>query len=72
MSIEDPEMLEDLNLFLSRQVLISKKYNAALIDECSELVQLLIVQLAELNILEFRAYGNESQSETVTVFSQWD
>jgi hypothetical protein len=38
MRIEYPEMLEDLNLSLGRQVLVSEKYNTTLADECGKLV----------------------------------
>jgi hypothetical protein len=45
MIVQNPEMLKDLNLPLCCQVLVSEKDNTALIDECSELIQLLVIQL---------------------------
>jgi hypothetical protein len=45
MFVQNPKMLKDLNLPLCCHVLVSEKDNTAFIDECSKLIQLLVIQL---------------------------
>lgn len=43
MRIQNPKMLEDLDLPLGCQVLVPEEDNTAFIDKCSKLIQLRIV-----------------------------
>jgi hypothetical protein len=43
--IYDSEVLKDLNLPLSSQVLVSEKHNAAFVHQCSKIVKLLASEL---------------------------
>jgi len=43
MFIQDPEMSEYLDLSFGFQVLVSEKDNTPLIDQCSKLIQLLLI-----------------------------
>lgn len=50
MFIQDAKVFEDLNLSLGSQILIPKKHHTTVIDERSEFIELLIVQLTQLNV----------------------
>lgn len=55
MDIQFTQVLENLNLPLGRQVLVAEEDDAALVDEGSKFIELLVIQLAQLNILQLRA-----------------
>jgi hypothetical protein len=51
MLVQGPKIFEYLYLPLSCQILVSEEDDTALVDQCGELIELLIIQLTELNIL---------------------
>ena len=43
MFVQDPEVFEDLHLPLRCQILVFEEDNTAIINQCGELIQLLVI-----------------------------